>query len=582
LRGILTGITVGPGRGAGGPVALVLLLACLAAYWPAVGGGQIWDDRWAVFANEAFSSPDGLRRIWLSPGDQPQYFPVTYSLFWLQYRLWGTDTTGYHLVNILLHSANSLLFWLLLTRLRLPGALTAALLFAVHPVQVESVAWISELKNVLSGFFFLLSLLAYASPAGARGDQPAAAPPLSPAPGPYLLSLALFTLGMLAKTSAMGFPLLLLVLCWWRRGRLSPRDFLSVVPYAAVTVLLATVVLGREHVDVGVERYRFVMPLLDRLLLSGQVFWFYLGKLLWPADLSFIYHKWAVDPRVWWQWVPLAAVPILLLGLGAACKSWGRGPLAAFLVYGLGLGPFLGLVPFYFTRYSWVADHFQYLACMGPLALAGAAAGRAWRRVRRLLPHPVARRPLTAVLAALLLALPPGFLARRHAQVFRDEGRLWRDVLVKNPRALMARNNLANFLLEEGRKEAAAEQYLALLAADPAYPGGNYNLGNTLADLGDSAGAEAAYRRELARDPGHIESLNNLAVLLAGEERYDDAATLLWLALEKHPGDGGMQRNLSLVLPLVSPGFRRVMEERATSEQGAGPPPVAAPPLPGR
>jgi tetratricopeptide (TPR) repeat protein len=519
----------------------LLLAACMVVYWPALRGEFVWDDRMNIVENEAVRSPGGLATIWAEPGAQPQYFPLTYSLFWLEHRFFGLETGGYHLVNVLLHGVTAFLLWMALGRLGLAAAFPAALFFAVHPVQVESVAWITELKNVLSGVFFAGSLLAWlAASSGPGGERP---PPGRPA---RVAAFLLFTLGMLAKTSGMGLPLVFLGLAWWSRGRVTRDDLVRVAPFAAVSAVLPLAVLWRERVDVVLDHRFFELSLLHRILLAGRVFWFYLARIILPGRFSFIYPRWSIDPTALPDWFPLLAAVALFVLLWRLSGRLGRGPLTALASFAVMIAPFLGLVPFYFNRYSYVADHFVYLGAAPVLGLVVAAMERT---IRKAFPSRPARWLTTGLWC--LVAIGLGLSARTRAGVFAGQELLWRDTIAANPSALMAYNNLGNHLLESGRVEEAVGEFGKLLARDPAYPGGNYNLGNALVAAGREAEAEEAFRREIRRYPGNVEAMNNLGTLLVRMDRPTAAVDVLAAAASARPLDSGILTNLGFALLLA-------------------------------
>ncbi len=525
------------------PRSALILLVCLAAYSPALRGGFVWDDRMNVLENATLGDRAGLRTIWAEPTDNPQYYPVTYTAFWLMRHLWGLATPGYHLVNILLHGINAILLGVLLEGLAVPGAWLAAALFALHPVHVESVAWISELKNVLSGFFFLASLLAWFRP---RRGEPAAAVPGFPAPVPWTsaaLSLAFFVLALLSKTAVIGLPACILLIHWWKNGRVERRTLLLLLPFLAAGIYLGLVVLGREHVDVGFDREWFSLGWPARFLLAGRVVWFYLAKLALPLRLTFIYPRWTPDAGDWrWYLWPLGALA-LLPALGAGRRVWGRGPLAAYLWYLVLLAPVLGFIPFYFTRYSYVADHLQYLASIGPLALAAAVLRTATSSGAATCSP--ARRTATIALPLLALAIL-GTLTWRQCHVYRDEETVWRDTLAKNPGALMARINLGNILLERGNADDAAALFRQVLQRDPAYAEAHYNLANVLAGQGKLGEAAGHYWEVIRLAPRDARARNNLGALLLREDRSEQALLQFQEAARLAPADPEVLNNLGV------------------------------------
>ncbi len=399
-----------------------LLLATLAAYLPALRAGFIWDDDHYVTGNRTLTAPDALRRIWTEPGATPQYYPLVFTTFWAEHRLWGLDPAGYHAVNVLLHAMNAVLVALLLKRLPMPGAWLAGLLFALHPVHVESVAWITERKNVLSGLFYLLALGAFWTweEKGSRWR--------------YGGALALFALALLAKSVTASLPCALFLLRWVRGRPLDRRFLASLLPFLLLGAAMGlnTAHLERAHVRaVGPE---WELSLLQRLSIAGRALPFYLGKLAWPSGLVFVQYPREVPPPgislpLLWPLGVLAGGAALWLARGRT----GRALQAAAAFFAVTLFPALGFVNIYPMRYSFVADHYQYLASLGPIALAAAAACR--------LPRVVLAPPLPAL----------GILPFRQSRVYETPQTLWEDVLSKNPRAWMAHDCLGQILANRKR-----------------------------------------------------------------------------------------------------------------------------------
>jgi 4-amino-4-deoxy-L-arabinose transferase-like glycosyltransferase len=283
-------------------MAVLLVLATLLAYSPAWQGTPVWDDEPHI-ARPELHSLSGLVRTWIQPGATQQYYPLVYSIFWLEHRLWGGSTLGYHLLNILLHASSALLVLLILRRLTLPGAWVAAAIFALHPVQVESVAWITELKNTLSGLLFLSSVCAYLLFDQTRSRRW------------WGLAVGLFVLGLTAKTAIATLPAGLLVLVWWRRGSLSWKsDLRPLVPFFAVGLLAGLFTAHIERKLFGAEGQEFNFSFIERCLIAGHSLWFHLGKLFWPANLTFMYQRWDINPLVWWQYLYPGTMLLLLAG----------------------------------------------------------------------------------------------------------------------------------------------------------------------------------------------------------------------------------------------------------------------------
>ena len=348
-----------------GLAAGFLSLVTLVAYWPALRGGLLWDDTAHVTRPE-LRSLRGLGRIWSELGATQQYYPLLHSAFWVEHRIWGDRVLGYHLTNLVLHVAAALLVVMIVRRLSLPGAWLAGFVFALHPVFANSVAWISEQKSTLSAVFYLGSALAYLYFDRDRWRTE------------YFLALGLFVLALLTKTVTATLPAALLVVFWWKRGRLDwKRDVYPLLPWFALGAAAGLFTAWVERKFIGAEGPDFTLSLLERCLVAGRVIWFYFGKLVWPQDLVFIYPHWTIDPGVWWQYLfPLGALALLAMLCLVARRR--RGPLAAFLFFIGTLFPVLGFLNVYPFVYSYVADHFQYLASLG--LIVPLAAGTTLRR----------------------------------------------------------------------------------------------------------------------------------------------------------------------------------------------------------
>src|SRR5215471_2918417 len=338
---------------------LFLIVATSIAYLPAWSGKPVWDDN-AHMTQPELRSAHGLIEIWTRLGATQQYYPLAHSVFWIEEKLWGDSVAGYHFVNILLHAASALVLLQILLRLKIPGAWLAAGLFALHPVQVESVAWISELKNTLSGLFFFLAILSYLNFDERRTG-------LS-----YVGALVLFILGLLCKTAIAPLPAIVLVILWWKRGLIRLRkDILPLLPFFLIGIIAGLATALFERILIGAHGAEFQLLILQRCLIAVRDFWFYLFKLLWPAKLTFIYPRWQISAAVWWQYLFAIALLALLAFIWRTRKNV-RGPLAAALIFLGLLFPALGFINVYPFLYSFVADHFQYLACAAPLTLFAA------------------------------------------------------------------------------------------------------------------------------------------------------------------------------------------------------------------
>src|SRR5437773_3840725 len=332
------------------------------AYWPAWHGGFIWDDDRYVTHNYLLIASDGLRRIWFSLDAPSQYFPLTYTVLRIERSLWDLNPVGYHWVNILLHLGSALLVWCILARLKVPGAWLAAAIFALHPVQVESVGWISELKNVLMGFFFLLTLLTWIEYVDAKDKHRRIL---------YAAALVFYLLALSAKATACTLPAALLLVLWLKQRPIGRRALLEIIPFVVLALGIGLVAVWWEKYHQGTRMLVSLGP-VERLLIASRAVWFYLGKIFWPMKLTFIYPQWQIDATTpiayLWLIAVVATVVIILYGR----RYFGRSVEVAALFFVITLGPLLGFVMLYTFRYTFVADHYQYLASIGPIALASA------------------------------------------------------------------------------------------------------------------------------------------------------------------------------------------------------------------
>jgi hypothetical protein len=259
----------------------VLVLLTLIAYSPLLKARFIWDDDRYVTHNRMLRDAEGLKRIWTEKGATPQYYPLVHTMFWVEYHLWGVNPIGYHLVNVILHAAGGVMLWLALRRLRVPGAWLAAAIFLLHPIQVESVAWVTERKNVLAGLLFFSSIWAYLRFARIELDEN------KPAWGWYLPSLALFAGALFSKTIACSMPAVMVLILWWKR-KLSWKQIVALLPFFAIGLFMALGTAAMERNIVGAGGEEWALTPMQRILIAGRATCFYAGKLIWPVHLTFI------------------------------------------------------------------------------------------------------------------------------------------------------------------------------------------------------------------------------------------------------------------------------------------------------
>jgi tetratricopeptide (TPR) repeat protein len=511
----------------------MIFCATLAAYFPALRGGLLWDDS-SHLTNPGLRSFHGLWRIWFELGATQQYYPLLHSAFWLEYRMWGDAVAGYHLTNVALHALSACLVVMIMKRLSLPGAWFAGFVFALHPVNVESVAWISEQKSTLSGVFYLASLLTYL-----HFDQ-------DRRKSKYLLATGLFVLALLSKTVTATLPAVLLVIFWWRRGRLEwKRDVLPLLPWFALGVSAGLFTSWVERTLIGARGTDFLLTPVQRVLIAGRAICFYAGKLLWPTNLTFFYPHWKIDPAVWWQCLFPAGVLALGIGLVFAARRY-RGPLAGFLIFSGTLFPVLGFLNIYPFRFSYVADHFQYLASLGIIVPVTSVLVRAIERIS-------SRRAVT-IACCLMLILVLGVLTWRQCRMYRDIETLYRESLARNPGSWLAHYNLGVLFAEmPGRLADAIAEYEAALQIKPDYAEAHVNLGNTLSQIpGRQPEAIAEYRAALQIKPDYAEAHNDLGIALSFVPgRLQDAIAEYQAALQIDPDYAEAHLNLGNILSQI-------------------------------
>ncbi|MBL8753060.1 MAG: tetratricopeptide repeat protein [Planctomycetes bacterium] len=491
-----------------------LLLLAAIAYAPVVECGFVWDDDDYVTQNPVLRSWGGLLSIWFEPRSLPQYYPLVHTTFWLEYRLWGLAPFGYHAVNVLLHAAAAFQLWRLCRQLDLRVALVPAVWFLVHPVHVESVAWVTERKNVLS----LLCALWAARQWLAWHDIGGA--------GHYRLGCLGFAAALASKTVTASLPAALLVVLWWRDGTVARRAWRGALPWLVVGVAAGwfTAHLEATHVLAVDARWHLTWP--ERFLVAGRAPWFYLGCLVWPWDLCFNYPRWQLDVGSIAAWAWPAATALAVAGAVALRRRWTRGPAAVLLLFGGLLVPALGFVDVYPFRYSFVADHFQYHASV-PVLVGLAAA---------VVPRALAAWPFRGVVALAALGLAANVaLTALQTLAYRDLDALWQHTLARNPDSALALANLGGLANLRGDFAAAKDYSERAVAIDPGSHEAWNNLGTLAHRAGDRTRAREHYDRALRCRPGDAAASLNLARLELDEARPAVAVRFAEQALREQP-----------------------------------------------
>jgi len=518
--------------------AAALVVLALVAHGSGVWNGWIWDDDDYVTANVLLRSPGGLARIWLDPAATPQYYPLVHTTFWCEHAIWGLWAAGYHAVNIALHAISAVFLWRLLEKLGVPWPWLGAALFAVHPVAVESVAWVTERKNTLSLCLGLLAARQWLDYRFGPGPVTAEARPAAECRDPWRLAVAfgLFALALLAKTVVVTLIGALAVIVWWQRGRLGRRDLLALAPLAAAGLPLAGVTAWLEKAHVGGGQLDLGLSAADRVVLAGRAIWFYGLKVLWPHPLVFFYPRWTIDASAAWQWIfPIGMATVLVATVILSGRS-GRGPAAVAMLFCGLLFPALGFFDVYPFKFSFVADHFQYhaltAAATGLAALAGIFANR----------FPLLR-PLVIGIAGCMLA-GCSYVAVSHTGVFRDVFTLYGDVLAHDPESYCATHNLGNALVQRG-DVLDGERLLERAATLAAFPDQRSSSLAALAflhvsqrrfdeALDEARGACAARRQPMATAA--------FALALAGAGQVEEAASVIAAATPEEQRLAPLQR----------------------------------------
>ena len=564
--------------------ALLLIAFVFIAYTQVFRAGFIWDDESHLTQNPCVVGPLGLKEIWITT--QAVYYPLVLTAFWALHKFFGLNPLPYHLLNILLHAASAILLWRVLQVLRVRGAWLGAALWALHPVMVQSVGWVTELKNTQSCVFYLLSILfflkwedqggAVSRPPQRRiGDRRSLV---------FALCLLFFILATLSKPSVVMLPFVLALCIWWMRGKIRWRDTLALAPFALISVVASAWTIWEQKFHAGAVGPDWEQTFPERLIIAGKAIWFYLGKLLWPHPLIFIYPRWDVDSSKVVAYLPLVAAIAGLVALWFIHAKWSRALFFAASYYVISLFPVLGFFSVYFFRYSFVSDHFQYLASMGPLALTGAGIatllGRFCETPDHFVSHPDTvprsgntiasprwRLVLSGGLCGIFL-VSLGFLTWRQTAEYRDPFALYRATLQENPGCWMAHYNLGVVLSEQGEADQAIDHYRRAVDLRPDYAKAHYNLGRLLVEQGQLADAIAHCEKAAALNPADADAQNNLGVTLFGIGRADDAIAHYRKALEISPENVAALSNLAWLLATSSdPSLRNGSEAVRLAER---------------
>ena len=499
--------------------AAAIFLLVLAAYWPLHTAGYIWDDGGWLVHNHFAHHWRGLWNIWFNPHDSIQYYPMVFTAFNIQWHIWGGNAFGYHLLNIVMQAADAVLLWRILKALGLRSAWIAAAIWAIHPVQVETVGWVVEQKSLLSALFLFPAVLAWTRFADFTSNRAVGEPILTARQWKlYALATLSFILALCSKTDACIVPVVLLFVLIWKRGFINKRDILLLAPWMVLGFLAALMTIHIEHGQAGAKGHGFQFSVAQHLIIAGKDLWFYPFKLFWPWPMMAVYPRWHISHPAAWEWIfPVTAfaIPLVLLALS---RKIGRGPFVAVCVYGLMISPLLGFIAFYTEEYTFVADHYQYLACIGIIVLVTQAAAGIFSRLGRSdkpsndLSLPAKGQASAAVpakvrgisswlgVAVSVLVLPAlGTMTWAQSEIYTPPLRVWTHNIKYNPDCWLAMEHVG---VHEYRKGHVAAALVLFLRANELSHGGNLivnsNLGDVYRHLGQYAKAIAYYRRSLA------------------------------------------------------------------------------------
>ncbi len=548
--------------------AMALLLLTQIAYWPLHTAGYIWDDGGWLVHNHFAHHWRGLWNIWLNPKDSIQYYPLVFTAFVFEWHLWGANALGYHLLNIIFQGVDAILLWRVLVALNLRSAWVVAAIWAIHPVQVETVAWVAEQKSLLSAFFLFPAILAWIRFADLPGTRPRNGPFLTMREWRmYAMGLLCFTLALLSKTDACIIPIVLLFIVGWKRGRIYWRDVILLVPWLVLGVASALMTIYIEHGQAGAHGRVFQFTVAQHLIIAGKDLWFYPFKLFWPWPMMEVYPRWHINDLAAWQWIfPISAfaVPVVLLALS---KKIGRGPFVAVAVYGLLIAPLLGFLAFYTEIYTFVADHYQYLACIGIIALVAESVTRMLNHATTptklaaesaistsTLPTAVAerlmvRRHFMVVSIVILVLFALGSMTWAQCEIYTPPLEVWVHNLQCDPTNWLAMERIGAHEFDKGEIPAALRLFLRanqLSHGEDAVV--NVDVADSLRALGHYRKAIPYYQRSLAIIPLQPPTISHLVQSYERVGNWRQAAIDVVRGIKLYPHSSALQEQLASML----------------------------------
>lgn len=514
---------------------LILMLSVALTYAPVWRAGFIWDDDVHLTANPCIVGPLGIKEIWTTSA--ADICPLVLTTFGVEHALWGLEPLPYHLVNVFMHAVCALLVWRVLRSLRVPGAWLGAALWALHPVGVESVAWITEMKNTESGLFFLLAIFFFLR--WLRAKEPDVR---TVGDWNYGFTLLFAALAMASKSSTVILPVILCLCAWWMEGRWHWRSVARAAPIFLMSIAASSLSIWTQRLQlVTVTDPQWVRTWPERLATAGDSVWFFLGKLLCPYPLMTIYPRWHIDTGQWVSYFPLLAVIVILSIFWLKPEPWSRACFFAFAYFTGALLPVLGLIDNFIFHYSLVFDHFQYLASIGPLALAGTG-------LTRFLDFIIPKKEWLQFCLCAELLLIFGLASWGRTFVYESPETLWTDTLAKNPNCWVGDNNLGLVFLQKGQVDQAMEKFQKALEINPNYAEARSSLGLALFQKGHLDEAITNYQKALEMAPKSFVTYTDLGTALFQKGKLDDAIVQYKKALVIKPNYEEARSNLGAVL----------------------------------
>lgn len=512
----------------------IIIIISIMVYGFFLNNGFIWDDDLYVYNNPFVKSMDGLKTIWFSR-ETSQYYPLTYTSFWIEHKFWVLNPFGYHVVNLILHICNSLMIFLILRNLYKRAAFPVALIFAVHPIQVETVAWISERKNLLGFIFFLAALLVYLKFDGTKKTRY------------YLMAIGFFVCALLSKSVSVCFVCVPILYKWYKDGKVTWREVKISIPFVIIGLTAAINTIYIEANLAGAKGDAWDLTILEKFVLSGRILLFYIYKLCVPFEFMSFYPRWNVDTSVWWQWTFSIVSLFLLFSLVCYRNKIGRGPATLFIFYIISIFPALGFVNVYPMLFSFVADHFSYFSAPAILLLICATVILVLDKVDKKVPllwTNIVKILKWSVLSIVIIFLCSKSMALNHS--YKNLFTFWEEVIRKNPKAWIGHHNLAVLYMNIGELERSESFYEKAIEIRPDYARAYYNLALLYVSSGKQQQAIVSYKKAIEIVPYHVSALNNLGTIYSDMNKYTEAIKFYTKAIEFGPDYLIAHRNLAV------------------------------------